>query len=287
MNDRLVACRHLAASTLLASAVVLAPGTAAVLVAGAAVLAPCTAAALIAIAVVLAPGTAAAQLVIGPVVVEFGPQQRVAAVTVRLDDSVTQPVRLQAEVLRWRQDLSGAAISTETDEMLVTPPVADLRPGQRQVFRLALRGPRPAPEELAYRLVLEDISEVPASHTAPAANSQDLAIDFRLRYDLPVMVAPVGSVTNLLRWKTCPATAASLCLRVLNAGNRRVKLTTLTLGGDAGEQSQSLGEGDVVLVGSEREWRLPAGGTLRPDALHSLKVQTSRGEVIEAMPGGF
>ena len=257
MNDRWLACRRLAASALLASAAV------------------------------LASGTAAAQLVIGPVVVEFGPQQRVAAVTVRLDDSVRQPVRLQAEVRRWRQDLAGLALSTETDEMLVTPPVADLRPGQSQVFRLALRGPRPAPEELAYRLVLEDISEVPASHTASAANSQDLAIDFRLRYDLPVMVAPLGAVTNVLRWKTCPAPAASFCLRVLNAGNRRVKLTTLTVSGDGGEQSQSLGDGDVLLVGSEREWRLPLSGPLRPDALRGLKVRTSRGEVIEAMPGGF
>jgi fimbrial chaperone protein len=230
-------------------------------------------------------------LVIGPVVVEFGPGQRVAAVTVRLDDSVRQPVRLQAEVLRWRQDLSGASISTETDEMLVTPPVADLRPGQRQVFRLALRGPRPAPEELAYRLVLEDISEVPAAMADPAtaaqADPQAMAINFRLRYDLPVMVAPLGAVTHLLRWKTCPATATSHCLRLFNAGNRRVKLTTLTLAGDGGEQTQSLGDGEVLLVGSEREWRLQASGALRPDALRGLKVQTSRGEVIEAQPGGF
>ena len=267
----------------------------------------------IAMVAALAWGPAAAQLAIGPVVVEFGPQQRVAAVGVQLDESAAQPVRLQAEVLRWRQDLAGQAVATETDEMLVTPPVADLRPGQRQVFRLALRGARPAPEELAYRLVLEDISAAPAGQadaaerheetpvraqasSSPSASltqgdrsggAPELAVDFRLRYDLPVMVAPLGGVTQSLRWKVCPASAAEVCVRVLNAGNRRVKLTALTLAGDGAGNSLSLGEGEVLLVGTEREWRLPAAGPLPPPAPSGLRVQTSRGELIEATPGGF
>lgn len=235
--------------------------------------------------------TAAAQLVIGPIAVEFREKQRVAAVAVKLDDGAKLPMRLQAEVLRWSQDLAGQAVTEETDELLVTPPMAELRPGQRQVFRLALRGKRPAPEELAYRLVLEDISE----STTSAEVSPGMVINFRMRHDLPVVVAPAGPIVNLLRWKPCPPEAApassarssaEACVRLLNAGNRRVKVQTLTLAGDGWQQALSLKDGVNVLAGSEREWRVPlqAGQT---GALRGVQVLSARGETLQAETGGF
>lgn len=245
-----------------------------------------------------ASSPAAAQLVIGPIAVEFGDKQRVAAVTVKLDDGAKLPIRLQAEVLRWSQDLAGQAVTEETDELLVTPPMTELRPGQRQVFRLTLRGKRPAPEELAYRLILEDISE----STTSAEVSPGMVINFRMRHDLPVVVAPAGPVVNLLRWKPCPPEAfvtavstpvkasaardAQACVRLLNAGNRRVKVQTLTLTGEGWEQTLPLKEGVNVLSGAEREWRVPlqVGQT---GALRGVQVNTARGETLQAETGGF
>lgn len=239
--------------------------------------------------VLLACSTAAAQLVIGPITVEFGEKQRVAAVAVTLDNSAKLPMRLQAEVLRWSQDLAGQAVTEETDELLVTPPMAELRPGQRQVFRLALRGKRPAPEELAYRLILEDISE----STTSAEVSPGMVINFRMRHDLPVVVAPAGPVVNLLRWKPCPPESASAatrgaeaCVRLLNAGNRRVKVQTLTLTGEGWQQALPLKDGENVLVGSEREWRVPLAKG-QTGALRGVEVQTARGETLQAEAGGF
>lgn len=242
--------------------------------------------------------TAAAQLVIGPIAVEFGEKQRVAAVSVKLDDNAKQPIRLQAEVLRWSQNIAGEAVTQETDELLVTPPMAELQPGQRQVFRLALRGKRPAPEELAYRLILEDISESMAS----AEVSPGMVINFRMRHDLPVVVAPVGPVVNLLRWKPClpeaVTTAASTpvkpsaahspeaCVRLLNAGNRRVKVLTLTLTGEGWQQALPLKDGENVLAGAEREWRVPLTKG-QAGALHGLQVNTARGETLQAEADGF
>lgn len=242
----------------------------------------------------LACSTAAAQLVVGPIAVEFADKQRVAAVTVKLDDSAKLPMRLQAEVLRWHQDLAGQAVTEETDELLVTPPLAELQPGQRQVFRLALRGVRPAPEELAYRLILEDISESPTS----AELAPGMMINFRVRHDLPVVVAPAGTVLTLLRWKPCPpetastpiqpsaARGAETCIRLLNAGNRRVKVHTLTMAGDNWQQVLTLKEGVNVLSGAEREWRvaLQAGHT---GPLRGVQLTTARNETLQAQAGGF
>lgn len=232
-------------------------------------------------ALLLASGAVPAQVLVNPVVVELGAQQRTASVTITLSDKASAPIRLQAQVLRWRQDLHGADLTEDSNDVLVTPPIAQLQPGQKQLFRIALRGPRSAPGELAYRLVFEDIAA-----PAPAAPTpQGMTINFRMRYDLPLMIAPAGPVLTLLRWKSCPAAGPSeACVRVRNDGNRRVKVKGLTLEGDGWRQALVLKEGDNVLAGAEREWRVALQGA-PADPARSLKVATARGETVQAEPG--
>jgi fimbrial chaperone protein len=236
----------------------------------------------------LAGAAAQAQVVINPVVVEFAPRQRVASVTISLSDTATRAMRLQAEVLSWRQDLQGKDLTAPSTDLLVTPPIAELRPGQKQLFRVALRGPRQGSGELAYRLVLEDVA--PPAPEAPPTDTPDISIRLRMRYDLPVLLAPAGPVVNQLRWKPCVAAPAEgrplACVRLSNAGNRRVKVQALTLSGANWEQTLALGEGANVLSGAEREWRVPlqpgqAGAPL------GVRVRTVDGQSIqaEAEPG--
>lgn len=235
-------------------------------------------------ALLLVSGAAAAQVLIDPVVVELGAQQRSASVTVALSDKAPAPMRLQAQVLRWTQDAQGAAVTQPSSDLLVTPPIAELRPGQKQLFRIAQRGARATPGELAYRLVLEDVAPIQAR----AANPQGMSINFRMRYDLPVMLAPAGPVRNLLRWKPCPAASAAkageACVRIVNGGNRRVKVQSLTLAGDGWQQVLALTEGVNVLAGAEREWRvrLQAGDA---GPLRGVQVRTAHGESLQAAPG--
>ena len=244
--------------------------------------------ALMPIALGLAGAAAHAQVVINPVVVEFGPRQRVASVTISLSESAPRPMRLQAEVLSWQQDLQGADVTRPSTDLLVTPPIAELRPGQKQLYRVALRGPRQGSGELAYRLVLEDVA--PPAPAAPAAEAPDISIRLRMRYDLPVLLAPAGPVVHQLRWKPCaaaPADGRSLaCVRLFNAGNRRVKVQSLTLSGGNWEQTLALNEGANVLSGAEREWHIPLqpGQSGTPQA---LRVQTTGGQRIQAETGGY
>jgi fimbrial chaperone protein len=233
-------------------------------------------------------GPAAAQLVIGPTVIEFGPKQKVAAVSVTLDSNAAMPMRLQADVLVWRQTVKGENVYDETAELLVTPPIAEIKPGQKQIFRLALRGPRAGQEEMAYRLVLEDISAAMGSaRVAPNMN-----IDFRMRYDLPVLLAPLSPVANRLMWKPCKAdavpsaTQSAACIHLLNAGNRRVKVQSLTIVGDGWQQPLAFGDGENILAGAEREWRIPLKAG-QSGSFRSVHVQTARGETLQLEPGEF
>ena len=233
---------------------------------------------------------AAAGVTISPVVIEIDAPRRAVAVTVT--NNGDQPITLQTEAMVWRQ-VNGADTSEPTDDLLVVPPIVTVPAAGSQVFRVMLRAPVPAPQERTYRLMLEDISAVQAT-------TEQTAVTFRLTHNLPVMVAPAGQVVNAVRWKPCETPVAGsatpaktpeagigqACVRLQNAGNRRIKVQTLTLAGDDWRQAISLKSGENILAGAEREWRvpLPAG---QAGALRAVQVQTALGQNLAAEAGGF
>lgn len=236
------------------------------------------------VASLLACATAAAQVLIDPVVVELAPQQRVAAISVSVSDKAEAPVRMQAQVFRWTQSTSGEELSEPSNELLVTPVIAEIKPGQKQLFRVALRGPRPAPGELAYRLLLDNISEPQVMQDAGGSGA---VIKLHMRYDLPVLLAPVVPVVEHVRWQPCPGEvpATEACVRLRNEGNRRIKIKTLTLSGDGWTQDLSLKEGVNVLAGAERDWHVPlADGHALP--LRAVRLLTAQSRQLQADPGG-
>ncbi len=223
----------------------------------------------------------AAQVLLEPVVLELSQRQRIAVLHVSLGARATAPVRLQAELLRWTQDPSGESVTVPTDELLISPPIVDLNPGQRQMFRVAIRAPRALQDEVAYRLILEDISP----HPVDASGNRAPGISIRMRYDLPVMMAPSVPVVQSLRFDSCAARTgiSEACLRIRNAGNKRLRMKTLELAGSGWQQSLALGEAGLLLAGSAREWRVPLqqgeAGKLR-----DVLAITPRGERIQVAP---
>lgn len=217
-------------------------------------------------------GGAYGQVLINPVVVELGARQRAATVTVTLNSNAQGALLLQSEVLKWEQAIDGAPRYQPSKDLVVAPPIAELKPGESQVFRVALRGPRPHPGELAYRLVLEDTSQ-----TAPDGSSR--GVSFRLRYDLPVLVAPTEPVRNAQRWQACAAKAGEACVRLNNEGNRRITLQALAVEG-AG-WTRPIDTPGTVLAGAQREWRIPLAVGQSGVALR-VSGTTRAGEPVQA-----
>jgi hypothetical protein len=71
-----------------------------------------------------------------------------------------------------------------------------------------------------------------------------------------------------------------------NTGNRRIKVSSLMLTGDNWQQALTLKDAVNVLVGAEREWRVPLLPS-QPGKPHSVQVQTAQGEMLQAAPGEF
>jgi fimbrial chaperone protein len=226
-----------------------------------------------------------AQVLISPVVVEMTGTGRPAVVTVTLSDKASRPVRLQAQTLSWEQGLAGEAVTRPTDDLMVSPALAELRPGQKQIFRVAQRKGAVAASEKAYRLILEDVAEAPAEDAG-------LAVRFRMRYDLAVLVAPPAKPSISLLWKPCPAgpsgqdaaaaAAPTACLRVVNAGTHRVKLQALQVEGEGWSRQLAFKEGANLLAGAEREWRVPAFAAQA--TVRTVRARTVQGEMVALEP---
>jgi fimbrial chaperone protein len=225
-------------------------------------------------ALFLTAGATQAQVLISPVVVELGDRQRAVAVTVTLGATARAPVLFQSEVLRWQQHSDGTPLYEPSNDLVVSPPVTTVHPGESQVIRVALRGPRSSPGELAYRLILEDASEpLPAAAGAPGG------INFRMRYSLPVLVAPVEPVRNALHWQACAAAASEVCVHLANEGNRRVTFKTLSVAG--ANWTLPVPQPGTVLAGAGIEWRLPLPRDQNGPALR-VSGETSGGETVKA-----
>lgn len=243
-----------------------------------------------AMALCAAASGAGAQILIDPVVIELGARQRSAQLTLTLSSRAAGPAVLQTEALRWRQGLQGQPEFEATGDLLVVPPIVELKPGESQLVRVAFRGTRDTPRELAYRLVLEDASP-------PRSDGQ--GISFRMRYDLPVMVGPASAPTSLppvqqsLRWSACEeasgqansnttTNANTVCVRLANTGQRRVTLQKLALNG--ANWSLPVEQPGTVLAGDTREWRLtrPAHAS---GAVQAVTAETSRSETVGARLG--
>lgn len=189
-------------------------------------------------------GTANA-MSISPILVELTPARRVASVS--MTNPGDQPKTFQAQLLAWSQR-DGTDQYAETDDLIITPVIALIAPGSTQIFRVAVRSKSAATVEQAYRLILEDVTEESRPQTS-------VGVSLRYRFSLPVMSAPTTPVRASPRWSLCSAPAGKVCVRLDNDGNRRLRLSTVTLEGQDGWRRDVPGVG-TVLAGAWKEWRL-------------------------------
>jgi len=208
---------------------------------------------------------------ISPVLVELTPARRVASVSV--SNTSDRAETLQAEVLSWQQK-EGADQYTETDEPFVIPAIAEIAPGETQVFRVTLRGPPPSTVEYAYRLILEEIT------SEDDINVTESAIKLRYRFSLPLFSSPSEANRTELHWSQCAAPANKGCVQLDNRGNRRIRLSNLTVAGDGWERT--LPDGATVLAGSVKQWNFdPPSGRSQPT---HVSAKSEQGAISADLP---
>jgi len=171
------------------------------------------------------------------------------------------PTLVQVEPFDWTQ-VDGHDRLAESSMLQVSPPIAQIEPGQRQLIRL--RVPVSAGGEHSYRLL---VSQLP-DRRGPG----DEAVRVLLQFSVPVFAGTSSEARAELQWRIVQQPGGAL-LEVTNTGATRAKFLdpTLLIQGRApvAVAPDSL---TYVLAGATRSWRL-GKLPLTPDSNVQVRVQ--------------
>ncbi len=201
----------------------------------------------------------ASSLQVSPILLEFANSTQAQGLW--LSNTGSQPLRAQVRVRAWTQGTDGERLA-DTADLVASPAILEIPPGQRQLVRIVRTKPANPGQEQAYRLL---VNELP---TASPASSPGLR--FLLEYSIPVFLLPAGVTPAIER--TGPRTPSDLShlqahfqhvegnryrLELDNRGGQRLRLSQLTHV-DAKGHSTALVPGLVgyVLAGAQMQWLL-------------------------------
>lgn len=195
----------------------------------------------------------AANLQISPVTINFRAEQSAAGIS--LQNMGETPVYGQVRVFVWDQQ-GGDDVLIATQELVASPPIVQIGAKASQTIRLVRTGAAAASagaaggdSERTYRVLIDEV----AGAESPATSG----VDIRLRYSVPVFVAPGQVATDALTWQFFRKDGAWM-LKLRNDGRGHAQVGALIVVNQAGQDFViSKGLFGYVLAGRTREWRLP------------------------------
>jgi fimbrial chaperone protein len=209
----------------------------------------------------------AAEFGVTPTLVELGPQKTRDALTV--SNAGDTPAVIQARVLAWTQE-GGREVQVPSQDLIVTPPIFTVSPGQRQIVRVGLRRMPDPGRETSYRLELEEVPD--------RTESAGASLRIVLKISLPVFYRPPNAAPSL-RWEARRIAPASIRLSVRNAGNAHAKITALELASPGAVTPLARHDGTLyVLPGGVQELTFKASGPLGEDPIRIIAT-TNAGRV--------
>ena len=223
------------------------------------------------VALALFAPVAIGQVLVSPVLVDLTAEKNMFSLSITAGTGIRSSVIYQVHVQKWEQR-NGQSVNSDSDDLLVSPAIAEIEPGKTQVFRVGLRKPRPDKVETAYRIIFENVSEIDKSTVKPGT------VTFRLSQDLPAFVAPLAPIVTTSHWSTCNAPKGKGCVRLSNDGNKRIRVSDLTIMGQGWQQVLREGNG-TVLAGAWKEWQFDLEkGHSQPTSINAKTEQ----DVIKA-----
>ncbi|RLU04821.1 molecular chaperone [Pseudomonas prosekii] len=227
----------------------------------------------------IAKAQAASSVLIWPIDPVLEADQQASALW--LENRGSETANLQIRVFAWSQNGFNDQYQNQRD-VIGSPPVAKIEPGQKQLVRLTRTKDVPPGQELAFRIIIDEIP----SATPPAAEDGKTAaaIRFQMRYSVPLFAYgaglwskedanrprdPKGVGLPDLSWRTVAVDGRSY-VEVRNQGAVHARLTDVAL--KQGGQSKPLVEGllGYVLPGAVMRW--PAPGPLTGESALLVRV---------------
>lgn len=226
------------------------------------------------LALLLPPAwAAAAGLQVTPLRVHLSADSPAGALTLR--NHGDRPRVIQAEVVRWTQE-AGEDVHADTEDVLVTPPIFTLEPGESQVVRMgytAGNGEAGAAIEQAYRIYLQE--------SPPPDEAEGAQLQLLLRLGVPLFIAPEGREQTALQWTVEPLAEGGLEIRAANQGNVHTLIQELRVAAGTPDSDErrvaTLGTHRYLLPGQASSWHIDRETDWRGTGSLDLSALTPRG----------
>jgi fimbrial chaperone protein len=210
----------------------------------------------------------AGALRVGPTRIELSVKRPV--VTLEVQNTTETSTLAQIDVFSWTQ-MGGDDVLVPTTDLIATPLVLNLAPGETRVVRVGLRQPNRDPIEQNYRLFVREV---------PPAFSSGPGLQFAVRIGVPVFVLPVdrpGAVhASEMGWRWITDIDHCMAVQLSNPATRHERVFAAEILSRDGELLWRSSDPVYVLAGSSRIVR----PTLCPPGLKqavTLRLQTESG----------
>lgn len=226
----------------------------------------------------------ATSLQVAPISVELEHDRN--AETLWLSNTGDVPVQAQVRVMKWSQD-GGADTLEPSRELLPSPPIVEILPGERQLVRIVRPDASEVAKEQAFRLLVDELPN--------AEQSSSAGLQFLLQYSIPVFVLPPGATPQHAPGPRPPTDTSALSARlesgnegamltVVNRGDRRVRLSALASIDGSSSAGTMLVPGllGYVLAGQRMQW--PLGVPAEELRGHSFKVRLNDDQESQLLP---
>ena len=167
-----------------------------------------------------------------------------AAATVQIANLSEDAVVAQVRVFKWVQE-NGADKLVETKDVVVSPPIAKLKPSSKAVLRVVRRAKSAPQGEESYRLVIDQVPE--------KKKARGVGVNFAVRYSIPVFFGGLDSAEAAIIWEVGNKKGRAF-VTATNAGSRRVRIADLKIKSGSGSVSFGGGLTGYILPHSSVTW---------------------------------
>lgn len=222
---------------------------------------------LAAIAVLSAALSAKSQsLSVLPVNIQMAPGEQATALTVTNEG--TGKTAVQIRVYKWNQEADNDEL-TATNEVVVSPPIASIAPGDSQLVRLILRHPAQG-REATYRILLDQIpppAELGVVHVV-------------LRLSIPIFAQPAARAVADVQFHL-EVEDRQMYLVADNHGLRHEAIRGIELQASDGRKLKvESGASPYILAGTTRHWKIETSDSLPlPDGDLHLTAHSDAGAI--------
>jgi fimbrial chaperone protein len=191
----------------------------------------------------------------------------------QVENLSSEAVTVQAHAVIW--SFQGETDRyTDTDDIMLNPPIFSLQPHQKQFLRLGLRHNNASTVERTYRLILEQVPDAPKPGF--------VGLNTILRISVPIFAAPSNHVAAQVSWHA-EKTASGIKVVGVNDGTAHLQIKHLELRtADAANAHVGRVVTDYLLPGQTREWAFENDQMSQANQI-AFKAATDAGEVHEAL----